>query len=70
MVITVFPAFPQQTVWYARKNGKSWPIFTAPSVVHRSETASEQSLALAQSQAWGPLPVIFNPMYHQNGLGL
>jgi hypothetical protein len=46
MVITVFPAFPQQTVWFARKNGKSWPIFTAPSVVHRAETASVYEFSL------------------------
>jgi hypothetical protein len=39
-------------------------------MVHQAETASEQSLALAQSQASGPLPVIFNPMHHQNSLGL
>jgi hypothetical protein len=39
-------------------------------MMHRAETASEQSLALAQSQACEPLPVIFNPMHHQNDLGL
>jgi hypothetical protein len=30
MAIMVLSAFPQLTVWFARKNGKSWPIFAAP----------------------------------------